>query len=419
MVAAVTATAVSVAGCSASDGQAGEDGPASIRIGWFGNDVRNASLQEAIKAFEKANPDINVSAEYTPFDSYADKLATQFAANDAPDVVMIPETHLGEYADRGALQELGDDIATTGFAESSIEAGETAEGRFGITAGLNAMAIMANPNVLKQADVAVPDDSSWTWADYSDVASQVTSGSDGESYGSGAPNFGPALELWLRQSGKSLYTDDGSLGFVASDAVSYFDYLASLRSTEAIPRASVIVEDLRGLEQSGLATKRDALGWFWSSAVGAVNAASGEQMQLLMPPSDGGGADDAGLYVKADSLWAVNARTEESGAAKQLIDFLVNDPVAGEKLLTNLGVPPNEEVRAEVQDDLDESSAASVEYVDRVTEVVDVARPTVPAGGGVFDATMLRISMDVLFERLSSDEAAEQLVTELEAAIRG
>ncbi|MGH3740040.1 MAG: ABC transporter substrate-binding protein [Micromonosporaceae bacterium] len=416
-VAVLLAACLSTAACGAQGG--GESDSGTLRISWFGNDVRNAAIQKAIKEFEKQNSHIKVKTEYTPFDSYADKLATQFAANDAPDMVMLDETRLGEYADRGALLDLGDSIDTSKFDANAASAGETADGAFGITAGLNAMAILANPELFKKAGVELPDDGQWTWDDYSKVAAEVTENSAKGVYGSAAPNFGPGLELWLRQQGKSVYTNDGKLGYTAADAAPYFTYLKSLGADKAIPPASVIVEGQQGLEQSGSATNKAALGWFWNSALGPVNTASGQEMTVLRPPSEAGDASSAGLFYKADSLWAVNARSEKAAAAKKLIDFLVNSPDAGKHLLTNVGVPANSEVRAALEGKLDPSSEASSAYIDKISSELGPKRPTIPAGGGVFDATIGRVALDVLFGKQTPEEAAEKLVSEMSTAIKG
>jgi multiple sugar transport system substrate-binding protein len=404
-------------GCGMGSSGGGEES-ATLRVACFGNDQRTQRMQVAATAFEAANAGMHVQLECIGFASYFDKLATQFAANDAPDVVMLSDQFLGEYADRGALEELGSSVDTSKFSELAAAEGTTAEGRFGVAAGLNTMTILVNPDLFKAAGVDVPDDTTWTWEQYADVAAKVTAGSPKTVYGSAAPNFGPALELWLRQRGKSMYSTDGGLGFSAQDAGVFLAYLKGLGSDRAIPPASVVTEQHKALEQSGVATNKSAMGWHWSSTFGAVAKASGANLTILRPPSTSGSAQDAALFFKPDSLWTVNSRTKSAETAQRFIDFMVNSPEAGRAMLTSLGVPANSQVREAITGELTASDKAALEYVDKIAKDLGQQRPAIPAGGGTLDNTLNRHAMDVLFGRQAPDEAATKFVDDMNSAIK-
>ncbi|MET3367019.1 UNVERIFIED_CONTAM: hypothetical protein ABIE34_000240 [Jeotgalibacillus campisalis] len=76
-------------GCSSPTSNQAEDGPVEIRFSWWGNATRAELTNKAIKEFEAANPNIKVKPEYGDIGGYFDKLATQVAANDAPDVITM------------------------------------------------------------------------------------------------------------------------------------------------------------------------------------------------------------------------------------------------------------------------------------------------------------------------------------------
>ena len=61
--------------------------------------------EEAVAAFEQANPGITVQVENSEFGSYWDKLA-QTAANDPPDVIQMDEAYIAAYGGRDALLDL-------------------------------------------------------------------------------------------------------------------------------------------------------------------------------------------------------------------------------------------------------------------------------------------------------------------------
>ncbi|WP_162606709.1 ABC transporter substrate-binding protein [Jiangella asiatica] len=402
---------------SAGDDDTADGATDVLRVSCFGNDQRIQRVETAIAAFEEANDGVEVQLECTGFANYFDKLATQFAARDAPDVVMLNSQVLGEYAERGALHELGDSVDTSKFSEVAAAEGTTADGRFGVAAGLNTMTVLANREIFDAAGVELPDDSTWTWDQYATLAATITGQGAENLYGSDAPNFGPAFELWLRQQGSEMFTEDGELGFTASDVTDFFVYVQGLAQSGAIPPASIITEQQEALEQSGVATNKDAMGWFWNSAIGAVSKASGADIVILRPPSATGSSADAGLFFKPDSLWTISGDAEHKDHAEAFIDFMVNSTEAGLATLTSLGIPANSDVRAAIAAEVTGSDKVSLEYIDEISDELGPQRPALPSGAGIVDTTFHRFAMEVLFDRLTPDAAAGQLVEELDAAL--
>ena len=83
-----------------------EQGPVTLRFSWWGTDARHKATLDAIAAFERANPDIKIEAEYGAQDGYNAKKTTEFASKTAPDVMQI-ETGAGpEYFRLGVLKNL-------------------------------------------------------------------------------------------------------------------------------------------------------------------------------------------------------------------------------------------------------------------------------------------------------------------------
>src|SRR5665647_2925910 len=78
----------------------------TIRFSWWGNTDRAKITNQAVKAFEAANPTIKVKTDSVDFNSYFDRLATSVAAGDEPDVITMGGAYPSEYAARGALLDL-------------------------------------------------------------------------------------------------------------------------------------------------------------------------------------------------------------------------------------------------------------------------------------------------------------------------
>ena len=69
--------------------------------------------KEAIAAFQKANPDIEIVLEHSPSAAYWDKLLTQIATKNAPDIMKFAGYNFHEYVAMGALEPLDGFLAKT------------------------------------------------------------------------------------------------------------------------------------------------------------------------------------------------------------------------------------------------------------------------------------------------------------------
>ncbi|MCH1932529.1 extracellular solute-binding protein, partial [Shewanella sp. A25] len=73
---------------SGSEGEAPElsEEAVTLRVTWWGGDSRHPLTQEAIEAFEEKHPNIKVEGAFADWGGYWDKLATQTAGGNAPDI---------------------------------------------------------------------------------------------------------------------------------------------------------------------------------------------------------------------------------------------------------------------------------------------------------------------------------------------
>ncbi len=207
----LAAMALALTGCGGSS-PAASDGPVTLRFSWWGSDVRHKMTQELIDVFEAENPNIKIEGEYGDWSGYWDKMATQVASQDAPDVIQMDAAYLGEYAGRGALLELKD-VDLSKFEPAVADAGKVEGKQYAVTGGINAQVVLANPALVAASGVSIPDDSTWTWEDYNKTAAAITAASADGVYGSGAVTGDAATNLWLRQHDKKLFTERRETGF--------------------------------------------------------------------------------------------------------------------------------------------------------------------------------------------------------------
>jgi multiple sugar transport system substrate-binding protein len=420
VVAAAAAVVLALSACGGGASPQSDGGPVELRFSWWGSDKRAQLTQAAIAAFEAENPNIKIKPEYGDWSGYWDKLATQVAANDAPDIIQMDEKYITEYSSRGALLDLSKyEIDTSKLDEAALNAGKGEKGLTGIAAGINAATILANPAVFKAAGVELPDDKTWTWEDFGRISAEITEKSPKGTYGSAAYGTDEAsLGVWLRQNGKTLYTSDGKLGFEPSDIAGWWAFLKQLSEKKAVPSASEVVEaEAAPLDQSGLATGKNGLAFWWSNQLPALEKAAGTDLQILRFPSTTGKAADAKLWYKASQFWSASSRTKHPVETAKFINFLANNEKAGEALLADRGVYPNSDVRTAIESKLTPADVKVVKFIDQIKGELGEAPAPPPKGAGAIQEIVKRYTSEVLFNRLSTDEAGKKAVDEMKSAI--
>ncbi|MCF4119470.1 extracellular solute-binding protein [Antribacter sp. KLBMP9083] len=428
--AGVTVAALALAACAGGDSGLGpgteessapptEECPCEIRFSWWGSDSRHTATQAIIDAFEAENPDITVVPDFTDWGGYWDKLATSVAAADAPDVITQEERYISDYASRGVLADLsGLDIDTSTIDESILAAGQTADGQFGIPTGVNAYAVVVDPQIFSEAGVELPDDETWTWDDYVEIANEISAKAPEGVYGTQDYGFNEAgLNVIARQRGESLYTEDGELGVSAETVADFFQVSLDLQAGGGEPDAARTMEvQDAGPEGSLLGTNTGAMGIWWSNQLGALTKASGRELQLLRLPGESDG-ERTGMYLKPAMFYSVSATSEYPQASAKFVDYLLNSPEAAKIMLTDRGLPANTEIREGILGDLDAPNTLVADFMAEIAGDVVDSPPVPPNGSGDVAEITERLNTEVLFQRLTPDQAAEQFLTEVEAAI--
>ncbi|GAB3194361.1 ABC transporter substrate-binding protein [Nesterenkonia suensis] len=412
LAAAATVGALALTACGGDDG-----GDVELSFAWWGSDSRHQATQEIIDAFEEQNPGITVTPEFGDWSGYWDQLATQTAAGEMPDIVQMDDAYLREYADRGALLDM-DQVDTSALDPDVVENGRTEDGLIGLTTGINAMVMMANPDIFDQAGVDLPDDTTWTWDDYREITSTISENVDGV-YGATGPGQPADLQIWLRQQDKNLTTDDGELGFTEEDAAEYFEHLYELMEEGGYPPASVIAEDQTpGPDESMTASGEVAMGMWWTNQLSAMSGAAGTDLVPLRMPSHTGSAEDNGMWFKSTMLMSVASTTDHPEEAQQFVDFMINSAEAGEANLTDRGLPTNLEVRESVVDQIDGADLTSAEFIEEIEGEIGEPEPVPAMGFSAMQQILQRYELEVFFDRLSPQDAAAQMISEMETELR-
>ncbi len=421
--AAALAAAPALAACGSGGGDASGEltkDPVTLRFTWWGADARHQRTQQVIDLFQKAHTNITVKGEFKDWNGYWDSLATTVAANDAPDIIQMDELYLASYAERGALLDLGTAskyLPTADFDPNALATGVVKSKQYALPVGLSMYSMVVNTDLLTQYNVALPDDSKWTWEDLKTLGAQVSKASGGKVTGVQSWGFNDAggINIWARQAGASLFDDSGKVVIPPQVLVKYWQYLADLAKDGIAPPPSVTVERASaGLDQSGTATNTSAFATWWNTQLTSLTKASGKNLKLLRLPGEGQAASPA-AYYKPSMYWSISSRSKHPAEAALFVDFLANSQDAAAILLTDRGVPANNKIRTGIAAKLTGTDKAAADYLD----AVKVGKPprVTPKGASGIEAILKRHSENVLFGRATPQQSAEKFIAELQAEI--
>lgn len=412
------ASSLLLAACGPSAGGASTSNEVSFTF--WGPSFYQEFTAEMVEAFHAAKPEVEVALQPSEWDGYWDRLATQVAGGTPPDVINMDGKFIAEYSGRGVLADLE---SLPGLDLSGIDAADLDAGRVdgvltGLSTGSNAWVVVVNPALFEKAGVEMPDDTTWTWDDFRDIAQRIAD--SGVATGvSGGASYAD-LTIFLRQKGEDLWAADG-MGCAAESLAEWYQLYLDLQESGATLGADAAVEDGSvTIEQTAFSTGRSAMSWTWTNQLQSVRDAAGTQdIVMLRPPSFAGSASENGLFKKATMYWSIAKASKNAEKAAELVDFLVSDPGAQKIQLLNRGVPSSAAAIEAMGDALTDTDQEVVEFLTAITPELGSAPAVQPMGTADSQDTFTRLLSDVRFQRVTPAEAAEQTLTEVNGMVTG
>lgn len=232
----------------------------TIRVGsWDGGDGL-IPFNSAIEKFQAKYPDVEVQLESVP-QGYGDKLLTQFAAGDAPDVFQVGDGDVAKFASQGVLEPLdpyinGDNPLDFDVFYPAVAAIGQNEGQtYLLTKDYSPLVLFYNKTLFDAAGVEYPQ-ADWTWEDMLTKAQELTK-ADGSQWGIQLPNSWGDW-LWTRgimpmvySNGGDFISEDGTTtqGILNSEAnVATVQWYVDLFKTEKVAPTKDDVASLSGVD---------------------------------------------------------------------------------------------------------------------------------------------------------------------------
>jgi multiple sugar transport system substrate-binding protein len=383
----------------------------SVRLIWWGNPDRDRRTNEVIDLYMKETGTEVVPETYA-WGDYWQKLATQAAGKNLPDLIQMDYRFIFEYARRQQLAAL-DDLVGAKLAEVKFDPKQLAGGKvdgklYGVSMGANSVDYLYNKVLLDKLGVELPDPTTWTNEDFEAIGMQVKDQlPDGMFFVQNMGYWEPRLEAWVRQRGKALYDEDGQLGYELADLTDFFAYWKDLQDKGLTPPADVMAQDAsQKMEDSMFVTGKSLFGGTWSNQLVANQKLVPDEIGITMFPNEPGG--QPGQYLKPSMFLSIAETSEVKEGAAALLNFFITDPEANAILQIERGVSGDPAVRAAILPGLSDTEKKIIDYLDMVATSVGPLPPPPPKNAGELDRA-LRPTWDAIsFEQVSVEEAAKQ-----------
>jgi multiple sugar transport system substrate-binding protein len=397
-----------------------QDQPIFLRLAWWGSAERHERTYEALALFEELNPNIKVTSEVATFDGHFDKLAVQIAGGEAPDVFQMSGQYILDYAGRGALLDLApfvpDVIDLSDWDAGTRDLGLIDGKMAGIVIGIDTYAIIFDEEVFAEAGIEMPD--SLTWDEFATLANDLAAAlGDGRWGAEDAGGSYEALEAFVRQRGKRLFSEDGlSLGFEQQDLIDWFTFWDDLRKSGAVPPADVTSATQTLPENSPLVMGQAPIEFTTASQFVNFQGLQPHTLGMRMYPNGPEGSEPA-QFIRPALYISAAAATEHPQESAELINFLLNDLDAAAILRTARGIPASPKVRELLLVDVDDTERKSFELIDQVTATATQTNVLTPPGGRAATDVITDANLSIGFGQETIEAAVERVFVEATAEL--
>lgn len=217
-------TAESPASAPAGDGAAASGDKVRLTYAFWGGEDEIKTTQAALDAFNSSQDRIEVSPIPIPWETYIEKLNTMATGDELPDVAMMNEAGVIQWAEQGMLLDVSDMYEAGQGPLESLHF--TYGGKPVAYSSANEILMMFyNKDMFDAANIDYPPltaADAWTWDEFVEVARKLTLDTNGNTpndpgfdkdnivqYGCMVENLTWQLEVWTLSNGAGFYSKDG------------------------------------------------------------------------------------------------------------------------------------------------------------------------------------------------------------------
>lgn len=389
-----------------------DGGKVNLRMVWWGSQERHDATLKVLDLYKEKNPNVTFETEFSGWEGYWDKLATQSAAQNAPDIIQMDAQYLQEYATRNQLADLSEGISIEDMDETLADSGKVNDKLYAVPLGNNAFGLVYNKAAFEKLGVAAPE-AGWTWDDMFALARDVQPKLEDGKYAIRDFTYDPGVyEMYQLSKGKGhLTTEDGEFNIDKETWKEWISTFEQLRNEGVASPAEMTVAEVE-YDPKGdlLLTDAVLIKQSFAAQFPSYDSVKPGAYGLVKAPGD----VEAGGYLKPSMFWSVSESSKQKEEAKKFIDFFINDPEAAEILGVSRGLPVSNQILDSMSEGFTDSDKAQLELVNKTAEDAQPFNGG-PQGWGDFQNNAYRqVGEQLMFGVIEPDQAFEELKSQYE-----
>lgn len=384
-----------------------------LRFAWWGSQGRHDRTLKVIEKFQELHPNIKIKPEYTSFDGYWEKLSTQVAGNNAPDLMQMSVLYIKEYSDRGVLADLtpyaNKEIKVDDLNKEVIANQGTVNGKFtGLPVSDNASVLIYNKEMYQQAGVEPPKQD-MTWKEYFDKAREIKAKLGDKVYG--AFDMSASLEAYMYyvfSVGDTLYKGN-RLGYDDQTFQSWLKMWDDARKEGIVPPAAMTASFL---PLGNFDPNKDALmrgivpiiGPQFTATFPAYENVMKDKIDMVSYPKD----KKTGSVLLPAMFLSMSAKSKYPKEAAMFLDFFLNSKEAADVLEIERGLPENKKILDYLTPRFNDRDKKMVKMLEHVTSSKPGMYDGGPKGAGEVTKLFEQTVQKQQFGKSSIDEVVAE-----------
>lgn len=398
-----------------------ENKDVKLTMTWWGSQLRHDMTLKAIELFEEKNPGITIESEYSSYDTYFDKVSTQIAGGNAPDIIQVDLAWMDAFTSTNVLLDLTPYVADKTLKTDKVDAAGIDVSTYGnklyaIPTGFMSLGVIYNSSVFKEVGVPEPTPE-WTWEDFASKAEQIAK-AKGKGYygaldGSLMNPIAFTLEIFVRQQGRPLFKD-GQVGASKEDLIAWFKMWDDMRKTGASTSAEFTANATWSIETRPITTGFAAMDFDVQNKLESYqkNMKNKNDVIKIAPFPHSKNEAKNGTNIRTGITMGAYAKSKYPTESVKFLDFFMNDADAAKILGVDRGVPANRDNRELVKPDLSELNKVGVEFVEYIAKTSSPIDPPYPMGYAEVEKKLKTVSEGVAYGALSFEKAADQFIAD-------
>jgi ABC-type glycerol-3-phosphate transport system substrate-binding protein len=365
----------------------------------------------------------NISAltrEYASMGDYGQRLATQAAAGNLPDVPAIWIDVLQQYGTRGALAplnpyvELGV-IDTSEWDPLVRDHGMLDNSIYMLSSGVTVNCLIVNHDIIKRGGLEPPP-FEISWDDWATYVGSLQPALPANTWCSNDPGaIGETISGWIQQRGYPLANEDWTnAGFPREVLVQLLEFAKERYDSGVILPIEISSIPLSDYwVDAPLSRGQIAMMFINTNQLKTFQMYIDDELWITRTPLMTDGVNPAGDYLRGSGL-AIAANSKLADEAAKFIDFFLNDVDAQRIFDMELGAIGPKHVQDALRDDLDPKDVTVLEHFNHILQDIPHREPNPPGGGSAVGAIQ-RANESVRYGT-SIEDAVDTAMAEIEEA---